>query len=349
MTDAVTRAVVPRKPLARLIVFRLLFLVTAILGVMTISFLIVSVTPGDPARSVAGPLATEEQIGAIRGELGLDKPIHERYVSYMGGLFRGDLGTSFYSKQPVADEILKRLPATIELVVPAVVLALVIGCTVGVIGAYFRGRRPDSAGRFVTGILQAIPDYLLGLILIVVFFFALGWAPAPSGRLNIGESLSATPTGFHLVDALLAGDAAVFGSAFSHLILPVATLALVYSAYFAKASRATVGKALQSDQVQFARALGLRELTTVRYGWVEARTVILTYSGVIFAALFGGEALVERIFAWDGLGAWALDGIVRLDVPVVQGMVLVAGTITLLTYTLVDIVAGILDPRISHA
>lgn len=333
----------------RLVLGRLGFLVAALFGVMTLSFLLVSVTPGDPARLIAGPLADESQVTAIEAELGLDRPLGERYLDYMGGLVRGDLGVSYYSKQPVIDEIASKLPATLSLVLLSVALAAVLGVVVGAVGAYFRRRWPDSVGRLFTGIFQAVPDFFLGLILIYVFFFVLGIAPAPAGQLAFSETAPPRVTGFIPIDSLIAGDTSLFVSSLKHLVLPVLTLGLVYAAYFAKTARTTVGRALNSQQVHFARAMGLPERTVLRYAFVESRTTIVTYAGVIFAALLGGEAIVERVFAWDGIGTWALTGILRLDLPVVQGMVLVAGALTLITYTLLDIVVGLLDPRIKHA
>jgi peptide/nickel transport system permease protein len=199
-----------------------------------------------------------------------------------------------------------------------------------------------------TSVLQSVPDFFLGLILIYVVFFLLGLAPSPSGRLDIVETPPPDRTGFLLIDSVVAGQWSTLRSVVAHLFLPVVTLGLVYAAYFAKTARSTVGKALGSQQVQFARAMGLPERTVVRYAFVEARTTLVTYSAVLFAALFGGETIVERIFAWGGLGTWALDGILKLDLPVVQGMVLVAGLITLVTYTALDIAVGLLDPRISR-
>jgi peptide/nickel transport system permease protein len=331
------------------VVSRLIFLIVALFGVVTLSFLLVSVTPGDPAELIAGPVASQTQVDAIRADLGLDRPLWDRYTDYMGGLVHGDLGDSYYTKQSITSEIGARLPATLELIALSVLLAAFLGVAVGSLGAYFRGRWPDRVGRFVTSVLQSVPDFFLGLILIYVVFFLWGAAPAPTGQIGIMDARPEKVTGFVPIDALIAGNTATFTSAMQHLMLPVLTLGLVYSAYFAKTARSTVGKALNSQQAQFARALGLPERTVLRYAFVEARSTIVTYAGVIFAALLGGEAIVERIFAWDGVGTWALQGILRLDVPVVQGMVLVAGAITLITYTLLDIVVGLLDPRISHA
>lgn len=328
---------------------RVSFLVAALFIVVTLSFFLVSVTPGNPAELIAGPLATTQQIEQIRAELRLDEPILVRYVDYIGGLLRGDLGVSYFSKRPIAVEIAEKLPATLELVLLSVVFAAVVGVLVGALGAYFKGRLPDKVSRFFTGVFQAIPDFFLGLILIYIFFFLLRVAPAPSGRVGIIQSGPDRVTGFYLIDSLIAGDLALFGSVASHLVLPVLTLGLVYAAYFSKTARSTIGKALNSQQAQFARALGLPERTVVRYAFVESRTTIVTYAGVIFASLIGGEAIVERVFAWNGIGTWSLEGITKLDLPVVQGMVLIAGAITLVVYTLLDIIVGLLDPRITHA
>jgi peptide/nickel transport system permease protein len=328
---------------------RLLFLVAALFGVVTLSFLLVSVTPGDPAETIAGPLAGDDQVAAVRADLGLDQPLGQRYLDYMSGVLHGDLGISYYSKQPVTSEIADKLPPTLLLIALSILFAALLGVAVGMIGAYFRGRWPDKVTRLGTGVFQAVPDFLLGLLLIYFMFFVLGVAPSPTGQLGITDVPPPKVTGMIPVDALIAGDFATFSSSMSHHLLPVLTLGLVYAAYFAKTARSTVGKALNSQQTQFARALGLPERTVVRYAFVESRTTIVTYAGVIFATLLGGEAIVERIFAWDGLGQWALQGILRLDVPVVQGMVLVAGAITLVTYTVLDIIVGLLDPRISRA
>ncbi len=333
----------------RLVLARLGFLVAALFGLVTLSFLLVSVTPGDPAELIAGPMATSEQVDGIRAELGLDEPLGTRYVDYLKGLATGDLGESYYSKRPITEEIGDKLPATLELILLSVVFAAVVGVAVGAVGAYFRGRWPDKVSRLATGIFQAIPDFFLGLILIYFVFFILGIAPAPSGRVGIAESGPDKVTGFYLIDSLISGNMSLFASAASHLFLPVLTLGLVYAAYFAKTARSTIGKALNSQQAQFARAMGLPERTVVRYAFVESRTTIVTYAGVIFASLLGGEAIVERVFAWNGIGAWSLQGITKLDLPVVQGMVLIAGAITLIVYTVLDIVVGLLDPRIKHA
>jgi ABC-type dipeptide/oligopeptide/nickel transport system permease component len=337
-----------RSQLGLLIVKRLGFFFVAIFSVLTISFLLIALAPGDPARVIAGSLATAEQVDAIRADLGLDLPILERYFSYISGVFTGDLGNSYFSKQPVITEIADRLPSTIELVMISVFVAIVIGVTLGTIGGYFRGRWPESASRGVASAFQAIPDFFFALLLILIFFFYLDIAPAPSGQLDILITPPERITGFVPIDSLIAGDTGAFTNSLGHLVLPVLTLGLVYAGYFAKITRSALAESMQSQQVQFARASGLSEWRTLRYALVQTRSSILTYAGIIFASLFGGAAIVETIFSWNGIGQWALDGILRLDIPVIQVFVLVAGVITLLVYTVLDIVVAWLDPRINY-
>ncbi len=332
----------------RLVATRLAFFAVAIFGVLTVSFFLIALAPGDPARVIAGSLATAQQIDDIRAELGLDQPMLQRYFSYISGIFTGDLGTSYFTKQPVITEIADRLPSTLELVLLSVGVSIIIGVILGTIGGYFRGRWPESVSRGFASLFQAIPDFFFALILILIFFFYLGIAPAPSGQLDILILPPDQVTGFVPIDALIAGDIEAFQNALGHLVLPVLTLGLVYAGYFAKITRSALVESMQSQQVQFARASGLSEWRTLRYALVQIRSSILTYAGIIFASLFGGAAVVETIFSWNGLGQWALDGILRLDIPVIQGFVLVAGVITLLIYTLLDIVVAWLDPRISY-
>lgn len=334
--------------LAILITKRLGFFAIAIFTVLSVSFFLIALAPGDPARVIAGSLATAEQIDNIRAELGLDQPILQRYFAYISGIFTGDLGTSYFSRQPVITEIANRLPSTLELVLLSVLVAIIIGVFLGTIGGYFRGRWPESASRGIASAFQAIPDFFFALLLILIFFFYLGIAPAPSGQLDILILPPDQVTGFVPIDALIAGDTEAFQNALAHLVLPVLTLGLVYAGYFAKITRSAVAEAMQSQQVQFARASGLSEARTLRYALVQVRSSILTYAGIIFASLFGGAAVVETIFSWNGMGQWALDGILRLDIPVIQGFVLIAGVITLFIYTLLDIVVAWLDPRINY-
>jgi peptide/nickel transport system permease protein len=334
--------------MARMAARRLLFLPLAIFIVVTFAFAVVNLTPGDPARVIAGGLAGEEQLAEIRADLGIDKPIPQRYVAYMSQLASGDLGQSFFTRNSIASEIAQRLPATLELVVLSLVVAALIGLALGGLGAYFRRRAPDRLAKIVIAMIQAVPDFFLGLVLVYLVFFVLGWAPAPVGRLGLLDIPPPRVTGATITDSLISGDWALARRALHHAMLPIVTLGLFYSAYFAKTARATLVSAFESRQVEFARACGLPEWKVVGYALRQARTPIMTYAAILFSTLIGGAALVEVVFAWGGIGEWAIGRILNLDLPAIQGFVLVAGLITLLTYIALDLLVAALDPRISY-
>lgn len=332
--------------LANLVARRLVLLPISLFVLVTLSFGLVELMPGNPAVAIAGTFANEERIAEIEQELGLDEPLWNRYVDYLASAVQGDLGTSFFTGQPVRSELLQRLPATIEMIGLALVFAGLVGLVLGGVGAYFRRTWYDKASRFSITIFQSIPDFLLALFLIFFLFFLWGIAPAPVGRLGLSSGSVDRITGLLLVDTLVAGQFDLFLQALRHLFLPVVALGIVYSAYFGKTARSTMATALESPQVEFARAMGLPEWQVIRYAFVQARTPILTYGAILFGALVGGAAIVETIFSWQGAGAWALDAILKLDIPVIQGFILAAGVVTILVYLLLDVVTLILDPRV---
>lgn len=325
---------------------RLAFLPVGLLIVVTISFFVVNLVPSDPARIKVGGLASESELESIRAQLGLNHSVGDRYVQYVGHLLRGDLGRSFYSGRPVIDDIELYLPSTIELIVLALVVAVLLGSTIGAISAYFDKRPADSVARFFVSLTQAVPDFFLGLLLVFVLSYHLKLTPLSTGQLGLLDPTPPHRTGAMLVDSLLAGQWGVFRSAVSHAILPVLTLGIYYSAYFAKTARAVLVEALDSNQVEFARALGLSERRVLAYAFRSGRTQILTYVGVLFSSLIGAAAIVEIIFAWNGIGQFAVDRILHADLPEIQGFMLVAGFITLLVFLVLDLVVVRLDPRV---
>lgn len=316
--------------------------------VVSLTFALVNMAPGDPARAIAGGLATEETIAEIRAELGLSEPLGTRYVTYLGQLIRFNLGTSFYTKQSVSSEIYQRLFDSLELIVMSLFVAVGLGLALGALGASRRGRFADHATRLVTSTLQSVPDFFLGLILIYFLFFKLRLTPAPVGRLGLMQTRPPRVTGGLLTDAALAADWTLFASGLRHAIMPVLALGLFYAAYFARTARAVMSSAFDSRQVEFARACGLPPRTVWMYAFREARTPILTYGAILFGVLIGGAAIVEIVFSWGGVGEWAVNRILSLDIPAVQGFVLVAGFITLLTYVVLDLLVAVLDPRITY-
>ena len=304
--------------------------------------------PGDPAFVIAGNGASEEEIARIRTDLGLDQPLVDRYLSYVSDVLRGDLGRSFFTNQDVRADILRFLPGSLELMVMSLSLAAIVGVTAGAVAGYFRKRMPDNIVRITVTALQAIPDFLVGLILIFIVFFLWKLAPAPIGRLGVTDVYPPVVTRFLLVDLIIAGDWQGLWSALHRSMLPVLTLAVGLAAYFARISRTTIGAAMNSRQVQFARACGLSELRVLHYALLEARTTIITYTAILVGVLIGGMSIIETMFAWQGLGQWGLRSIIALDVPAIQGFIIVTGLFTMLVYLVLDLVVVSLDPRIRH-
>jgi peptide/nickel transport system permease protein len=325
---------------------RLLALPVSIFIVVTFSFMLVAFMPGDPARVIAGGLASEERLNEIRRELGLDKPVLERYADYVADVARGDLGTSYLRGRPITFYIGRFLPNTIELMIVFFMLSIPFGLLIGTVGAYYAPLLPDKIARTAITAFQSIPDWLFGLLMIYVFFYLLGWAPAPVGRLGFVESYPERTTGFLLIDTVLAGEVELFLSAVKHLALPGATGGVIYSAYFARTTRTALVEALHSPQIEFARACGLAERTVLRYAFTVARTSIITYGAILMGYMFGGVAIVEIVFTWRGFGQWSLESLMNLDLPAIQGFIIVVGTASLLVYILLDVLIMVLDPRV---
>ena len=325
---------------------RLLFLIPQLIAVSIIVFFLVRLLPGDPAFLMAGQFATKERIEEVRRDLGLDRPLAEQYVIYVGNVLRGDFGKSWRTSQNVTADIRQRLPATLELVLCAGILSVLLGVPIGVYTAVKRRGIADR-GLFVYGMLAgSIPDFWLGLILIFIFFSKLGIVPGPIGQLD--PILSAPPavTGMIVVDALLAGQWETFRSALAHLVLPVMTLTLVYMTLVIKNTRSTVEDMMQSDFVEHGRALGLPQRTLLRYALRNAMPPIVTVIGIVFWFLLGGAVLVETVFAWGGLGQYAVEAVVNSDYAPLQAFVLLAAVFTLMVFLLVDLAYFVIDPRI---
>jgi ABC-type dipeptide/oligopeptide/nickel transport system permease component len=326
---------------------RVMLLPISALAIVTATFFILAALPGDIALEILGPVATPQQLAATNARLGLNEPVPVRYWHYMSGLLHGNLGVSYYTGTPVAKEIGEYLPSTVELIIPSFILAISFGLAFGTIGSYFRSRYPDSIVRSVLNTLQSVPDFLLGLILIFMFFSKLHWLPGPEGQLGFALSPPPRHTGIILIDALIAGDGQVAYSAFIHLILPVATLALVYSVAFGRATRGLLGAALDSEYTRYGRACGLGELRLVRNALLSCRTGLGTAAALTLAVLIGGTAVVEIVFAWNGLGEWAVNAMLQQDLPSVEAFVFLAGTLTVVIYLLLDTLSALLDPRIN--
>jgi peptide/nickel transport system permease protein len=330
----------------RYLTLRLLFIPVAAFVVLTISFFLVNIIPSNPAAAVLGNLAGPKQIAEYNHAHGLDQSVPVRYWHYLTALVHGDMGQSFYDNTSVASEIQHRFVSSLELIVGGLIVAWLLGTLLGSIGAYYRGRRVDGAISAVIGLIQSVPDFVIGLLGAVVLCFTFTLLPAPLGQLPIGVVPPRNITGAAFVDAILSGNWSLVGPAGRQLILPVLALGIANSVIFARTVRTTLGQALDSNYSEFARARGLRARTVVRLALRASLLPTITYAGIVFANLVGGVAIVEQVFSWQGLGQWGVKGVQRSDIPVVEGFVIVAGVVSIVAYLVADLVNNALDPRI---
>jgi ABC-type dipeptide/oligopeptide/nickel transport system permease component len=332
----------------RIVLTRLLSALPNLAGVVVITFILTRALPGDPAAYFAGAAATEEAIAQVRTQLGLDKPLLEQFFQYVAALARGDMGLSLTTGQPVAQELLARLPASLEMVFLALLLACAIALPLGVLAATRPGSWVDQLCRLVTTAGVSLPTFFTGLLLAYVFYFLLGWAPSPMGRLDPMFSPPATITGLYLVDAALAGDPAMWWASLKQLILPVLTMAIFVLAPIARMTRASMLSVLSADFIRTARASGLsRGTVLVTYALRNALLPVVTTLGMVFGFMLGSSVIVEKVFGWPGVGSYAIDALTASDYAPVQGFVLAMGVLFVLLNLLVDLLYGLIDPRVS--
>jgi peptide/nickel transport system permease protein len=325
---------------------RVMMAVPSLIGVVIVTFLLTRALPGDPAAYFAGPAATTEAIQQIRVKLGLDKPLYVQFVRYVEDLARGDLGNSLTTGQPVGHEIKTRLPASAELTLLGLLVSVVIAVPLGILAATRPNSLIDHACRVIATAGVSLPVFFTGLILIYVFYYHLGWAPPPLGRLDIFYSPPPHVTGFYLIDSLIAGDGEVFVAALKQLILPALTLAIFSLAPIARMTRASMLAVLSSDFVRTARASGLAPFTVViTYAFRNAMLPVITTLGMVFSFLLGANVLVEKVFAWPGIGSFAVEALIASDFAPLQGFVLTMAVMYVALNLLIDILYGVIDPR----
>ena len=331
----------------RVIAHRLLSALPNLVGVVVITFLLTRAIPGDPAAYFAGAAATQEAVEQVRKQLGLDRPLIEQFFRYVSNLAQGDLGLSLTTGQPVLNELLARLPASLEMVLLALLLACTIAIPLGVAAATRPGSWVDQLARLITTAGVSLPTFFTGLLLSYVFYFLLGWAPSPLGRLDPMFSPPATITGLYLVDAALAGDAALWWASFRQLVLPVATMTIFVLAPIARMTRASMLSVLASDFVRTARASGLSTTTVlVRYALRNALLPVVTTLGMVFGFMIGSSVVIEKVFSWPGVGSYAIDALTASDYAPVQGFVLTMGILFVLLNLLIDVLYVVIDPRV---
>jgi len=337
------------REMLRFIAKRLALVPIQAVGVTIITFFLVRLLPGNPAQQLAGPFGTPSVIASISKRLGLSKPIWTQYWLYLDNVIHFNLGTSFTTGRPVASDIGTRLPATLELITCALIVIVVLGIGLGTLIATRGGGIADRVS-FVYGLLGgAFPDFWFGLVAVYLFFFELRWLPAPLGQLSISYATPPRVTGFVVIDSLLHGDIGAFGSALSHLILPVLTLVFVYMGPILKMTRSRLRDMLESDFAEHARAMGFDDRAVLRYALRSSLPPVVTLVGVTYSFLLGGAVLVETIFSWGGLGQYAVDAVRSSDYAAIQGVILVAAIFNLIVYLVVDIIDRLIDPRIALA
>lgn len=327
---------------------RLVFVVPQLLGIVLVSFLLVKSIPGDPAVLMLGPTATPSAIAALQQQLGLDQPLYTQFLIYVRDLLHGDLGTSWQTTRPVLEDLVQRFPATLELVTYSLVLAILIGVTLGVYAA----RNPSGWVARVTdfyGISAgALPDFWFALVLIFIFYTVLGWAPAPLGRIDMIVLPPMPVTGALTIDSLLAGDFEAFKSACAHLVLPVLTLGLLNAGPILKMTQSTMEKMLEADFSRYEVLCGVPQRLVVRHALRNALPSIVTIISVLYGFLIGGAVLVEIVFSWGGAGQYAVQGVLNSDIYPVLGFVLFSAVFSLVVYIVVDLIYFLLDPRITN-
>ncbi|MGZ3409020.1 MAG: ABC transporter permease [Xanthobacteraceae bacterium] len=330
-----------------LILKRLLYAIPSLIGVVIITFLLTRALPGDPAAYFAGPAATKQAIEEIRAKLGLDKPLLVQFGRYVSDLSQGDLGNSLTTGQPVAQEIKARLPASAELTLLGLIFSMLIAVPLGILAATRPGSWMDHACRIISTAGVSLPVFFTGLVLVYVFYYLLGWAPAPLGRLDIFFSPPPRITGFYLIDSLLAGNGELFLASLKQLILPTLTLGIFSLAPIARMTRASMLAVLASDFVRTARASGLSPYTViVTYAFRNAMIPVVTTLGMVFSFLLGANVLVEKVFAWPGIGSFAVEALIASDFAPLQGFVLTMAIMYVALNLIIDILYSLIDPRV---
>ena len=305
--------------MSRFLLQRLLLLIPTLLGVLLVTFLLLYVAPGDPVQAMVGERADPETLARLRAELHLDDPLHQQFTHYVGGVLRGDLGTSYITRRPILQDLMQRFPATLRLAGAAMLFATVAGISIGIYGAWRPGALPDRIAAFGAYLGISFPVYWVGLILILIFAVNLRWLP-PSGSGGL-----------------------------AYLILPALTLGMRSVAFLSRMTRAAMQEVLQSDFVRTARAKGLLEKRVVlSHAFRNALLPVLTVLGLDFGSYLTGSILTETIFSWPGVGRYVLTAIDKRDLPAVQGSILFLSLVFVLVNLITDLLYARVDPRVAY-
>lgn len=331
----------------RVVTSRLASAFVAVIGASLISFALLRLAAGNPARLVLGPFATPQQLNAFGRQLGLDQPLWVQYWRYLSAFVRGDWGYSFGNGQDVTTLMGNRLPASLELGLFAFVLALVLAVALALLATYRRRPIADGTVRALSWLGLGMPPFWLGLLLLLLFFQVLGWLPGPEGRLGVGTVPPPAVTHFYTVDALLAGQWSTFWDAYKHLLLPAVALGFAPFAFLVRLLRVNLLEVRQEPFLVVVRSKGIGRFETfARHALPNAFLPTLTAAGLILAQLVAGSLLVEKVFDWPGVGDLVVNAILRRDYAVVQTFILLSATVYVIVNAAVDVLYGVIDPRV---
>ncbi len=332
----------------RFLIGRLAILIPTFIGVSLIAFSFIRLLPGDPVMLMSGErVMAPERHAQVMHDLGLDRPVYVQYLVYLGNVVQGDLGSSIVTKRPVLQEFGSLFPATLELSLCAIIFAIVLGIPAGVFAAVKRGTWFDQSVMGVALVGYSMPIFWWGLLLIVLFSNTLHWTPV-SGRISLMYFFKPV-TGFMLIDSLLSGQAGAFKSAFVSLILPTIVLGTIPLAVIARQTRSAMLEVLGEDYVRTARSKGLAPIRVVGlHALRNAMIPVVTSIGLQVGVLLGGAILTETIFSWPGIGKWMVDAVFKRDYTVVQGGLLLIAGIIMIVNLIVDLMYGLINPRIRH-
>lgn len=328
------------------IIRRMLSIIPTLLGVSIVIFLMLAITPGDPAELLLGERVTAESLAQMREHLGLDKPLYIQYGMFLKRLVKLDLGETIWSRQKVWEEVKQRFPATIELSVAAMLLSCFFGVILGIISATKQYSWFDYTSMVCSLIGVSIPVFWLGLVLMLVFSLNLGWFPM-SGRLGVYTNLEII-TNFYILDTILMRDWAALKDALWHLCLPAFALSTIPLAIVARMTRSSMLEVLRQDYIRTAKAKGLGQTKIVlKHALRNGLIPVITVIGLQFGIMLGSAILTETVFAWPGVGKWIFDGVVKRDYMVIQGGTLIVATCFVLVNMIVDVLYAVINPRIS--
>ncbi|WP_334074806.1 ABC transporter permease [Paenibacillus sp. A14] len=328
---------------------RIAMMIPSIAGIVMITFILTRILPGDPALMITGEQALPEFVDKVREEYGFNQPLYIQLWDYIKQLFRGDLGFAWHTGHSVASDFVSRFPATLELTLASMFIALIVAIPLGIAAASRQNSIFDHIARVLSFIGSSVPIFWLGLLLITLFYSKLGWLPAPIGRISGGINPPTHITGLYVLDSLLSWDMIALKSSLHHLILPAICMSMGTMAIVTKMVRASMLEVIRQDFMRTAKAKGLSGRAVIyRHGLINSLIPSLTVIGLQFGALLGGAVITETIFVWPGIGNYVTESILSADYAPIQAMTLISAILYGFINLIVELLYGVLDPRVRY-